>query len=167
MTGFNQPKQSVNKQININIQGHESKDPNILLEQGIKHLQAKSYQLAIDLLKEAVKIDSSLANAYYCLALALLKGKRPKVLQRKEIEEIDEHLCSSAVMGDSDGTVQWFRALVRDDYYRGNRLTSPSPSVGEIVSSIQTTNIERLQELLKNLPMSDNQLYRELVKQIF
>lgn len=170
MTGYDQRDQNVNTQFNINIQGSQALDPNTLLVQGIKLLEAKSYQQSINLLSTAIKADPLLVIAYYYLALALLKGKRPKVLNRSQIEEIDQLLSTATALGDFDGTIQWFRALIRHDYYVGNRLNCPSPSVQQIISSIDsgTTDINRLKMLLVQLLfMSDNQLYIELSKLIF
>ncbi|MEM1167705.1 MAG: hypothetical protein AAGJ08_01065 [Cyanobacteria bacterium P01_H01_bin.35] len=168
MTGYNQQSQSVRNQVNINLQPPGSPDPLVLLKQGIELLEGKSYNQAIEQFRVAIQVDSSLTTTYYYLALALLKGKRPKILQRNQIEEIDGLLCAATKMGDSDGTVQWFRALIRDDYYGGNRMRCPEPNVSEIISSIRVTDINRLKMLLKRLPpMFDNPLYCELVKQIF
>lgn len=169
MTGYDQRNQRVNTQVNVNVQSYQTSDSDVLLNQGTQLLEAKSYQQATDLLRATIKVDPSLASAYYYLALALLKGKRPKILQRSQIEEIDQLLCTATAMGDFDGTVQWFRALLRQDYYSGNRMNCPPPSVSEIVSSINpgATSLKRLQMLLIKLPMSDDQLYDELAKQVF
>jgi tetratricopeptide (TPR) repeat protein len=169
MTGYDQRNQHVNTQFNVNVQGSQPSDPDVLLNQGIQLLEAKSYQQATDLLRATIKADPSLASAYYYLALALLKGKRPKILQRSQIEEIDQLLCTAISMGDFDGTVQWFRVLLRHDYYSGNRMNCPPPSVPEIISCINpgTTSLKRLQMLLIKLPMSGDRLYDELAKQVF
>lgn len=165
MSDFDQQNQNVNNQVNINIQTNPSQDADVLLKQAIEFLEARSFQQSINLLHDAIKADPSLSNAYYYLALALLKGRRPKVLKRNEIEEIDQLLVSAIKQGYSDGTIQWFRVLLRDDYYNGNRMRCPSPSVSEIIASINpnSTNKNRLQLLLKKLPMNDNQLYVQLV----
>jgi tetratricopeptide (TPR) repeat protein len=168
MASYNQQNQRVNTQVNINLEGSQSPDPDILFNQGIQLLEAKSYQQSINLFKDAIKADSSVSDVYYYLALALLGGRRPKILKRSEVEEIDQLLTTATAMGESDATVQWFQALVRDDYYGGNRMKCPSPSVANIVESIYpgATNIDRLRALLAKLPMTDNQLYIELVRQI-
>ena len=138
-----------------------------LLHNGIQLINHKAYQQAIDVLNSAIKTEPSLSATYYYLAIALLKGKRPKVLKCIEIEEIDRLLDIATIRGDSDGTIQLFRALVRDDYYNGNRLNCPPPSVADILSSISSTiDISRLRMLLTRLPMPDNQLYNVLAQQI-
>jgi tetratricopeptide (TPR) repeat protein len=167
MASYDQRNQHVNTQFNIN-QVSQSPDPDTLFNQGIQFLEAKSYQQSINFLKDVIEADPSIAPAYYYLALALLGGRRPKILKRSEIEEIDQLLTTATAMGDSDATVQWFRVLVRDDYYSGNRIKCPSPSIAKILESIHpgATNIDRLRVLLAKLPMTNNQLYIELVKQI-
>lgn len=169
MTGYDQQNQNVNEQININIQRTPSADANALLTKGVQLLEAKSYKQAIIFLRAAIQGDPLLANAYYCLAIALLKGKRPKVLQRRQVEEIDQLLTTAIAVGDSDGTVKWFQVLLRHDYYIENRMKCPSPSVQEIITSINpgTINISRLKKLLIQLPMTNNQLYNQLFNQIF
>lgn len=168
MANYDQRYQWVDEQFNVNIQ-NPSPNPIILLNQGIKLLEVKSYQQAIDAFKAVIGIDCSISDTYYYLAIAILKGRRPKLLKRNEVEEIDQLLNAATEMGDSDGTVQWFRALVRDDYYNGNRITKyPPPSVIDIVKTALScnVNISRLLALLAKLPMSDNQLYVTLVEQL-
>lgn len=169
MTNFDQRGQHVNEQFNINIEAPQSLKPEYLLKEGIKLFEAKSFLQAKKLLMDVIKDAPSLYNAYYYLALVLLKGRRPKVLKRNEIEEIDEILCAATSMGDSDGTILWFRALLRHDYYNGNKMRCPFPSVNEIISSISSdkTDFKRLQNLLIKLPMADNQMYNDLAKQLF
>ncbi|MBW4543059.1 MAG: hypothetical protein KME25_01215 [Symplocastrum torsivum CPER-KK1] len=168
MANYDQRNQKVDTQVNVNFQS-PSPDPFVLLNQGIKLLEAKSYQQAIDVFETVLAVDSSISYTYCYLALALLKGRRPKILKRTEVEEIDQLLNAATEMGDLDGTVQWFRALVRDDYYNGNRITKyPPPSVIDIVKTALSCNVDiaRLLALLARLPMSDNKLYATLVEQL-
>ena len=167
MANYDQRSQQVDTQVNVNFQTPSQPDPTVLLNQGIQLLEAKSYQQAINRFEAVIKTDCSISDAYYHLALALLKGRRPKILKRIEVEEIEQLLNAATTMGDSDGTVQWFRALVRDDYYNGNGITNyPPPFVRDIVTTALScnVNIDRLVALLVSLPMSNNRLYIELVK---
>ncbi|MEQ9481876.1 hypothetical protein [Coleofasciculus sp. F4-SAH-05] len=169
MTNYDQRNQRVNRQFNVNIQSHSKSDPTILLNQGIKLMEAKAYQQAINVFRAAIETGHASSDAYYYLAIALLKGKRPKILNRSEVEEIDQLLNAATAMGDSDGTVLWFRALVRDDYFNGNRITNyPPPSANDIITTALScnTNINRLIALLQKLPMFDNQLYALLVQNL-
>ncbi len=169
MTSYDQRKQRVNTQFNINFESTEHIKPEDLLKQALTLLESKSFLQASGLLKTAIKNKPTFSTAYYYLAIALLKGRRPKVLKRSEVEEIDEILSATISLGDSDGTILWFRALLRDDYYNGNKMRCPLPSVTEIITSTRSeyTDSDRLRSLLKILPMTDNQLYNNLVKQLF
>lgn len=165
---YDQRWQQVYKQLNLNFQIYSAPNPTLVLNQGIKLLEAKSYQQVINAFTLVIELDRSMSNAYYYLAIALLKGRRAKILKRSEVEEMDQLLSAATAMGDSDGTIYWFRALVRDDYYNGNRITNyPPPPVRDLVNNALScqTNMDRLRALLAQLPMSDNQLYAALVNQ--
>ncbi|MEQ8384680.1 MAG: hypothetical protein RH949_20200 [Coleofasciculus sp. A1-SPW-01] len=169
MTNYDQRNQWVDTQFNLNIQSPSEPDPTMLLNRGIELLEANAYQEAIKALRSAIETGHASSDAYYYLAIALLKGKRPKLLNRSEVEEIDQLLNTATVMGDSDGTVLWFRALVRDDYFNGNGITNyPPPSVNDIITTALScnTNINRLIALLQRLPMFDNPLYALLVQEL-
>jgi len=169
MSSFDQRDQNVGKQYNLNVSLPPSPDPVTLFKQGMSFLEAQSYSQAINAFKATIEVDPSIGYAYYYLALALLRGERPKLLKRDEIDEIDQLLNSAAYFGDSDAVVQWFRALLRDDYYVGNRISKyPPPLVTDLVQAAlnNTTDIDRLKALLIRLPMSNNQLYAALVNQI-
>ncbi|MFP5269604.1 hypothetical protein [Coleofasciculus sp.] len=175
MANYDQRNQWVDTQFNefnefnVNIQSPSEPDPTMLLSQGIKLLEAKAYQQAINAFRAAIETGHASSDAYYYLAIAFLKGKRPKVLKRSEVEEIDQLLNAATAMGDSDGTVLWFRALVRDDYFNSNGITHyPPPSVNDIITTALSCNINinRLIALLEKLPMFDNQLYALLVQKL-
>ena len=136
-----------------------------LLTKGVQLLNQGGYQQAISVLREAVQADPSLAVAHYQLAVALLQGKRPKVLTRKIVEEVDESISSALALDPQNGVFHLFRALVRHDYYEINRMRSPAPSAIEIMQSMGQYPVTRnaLNKLLNQLPaMQNNPLYSSL-----
>lgn len=136
-----------------------------LLTKGVQLLNQGGYQQAISVLREAVQSDSSLAVAHYQLAVALLQGKRPKVLTRKTVEAVDESISSALALDSQNGVFHLFRALVRHDYYEVNRMRSPAPSAIEIMQSIgqYSVNQSALNQLLNQLSaMRNNPLYSSL-----
>lgn len=139
-----------------------------LLDRGIQLLRHGVYQQAIDVLSEVVKTDPSLSDAYYHLAIALLKGKRPKVLKRSEVEAIDQALSSALFLNRSNGVLHLFRALVRHDYYEINRLRCPPPSVEQILEELKNCHFDHsaLLALLNQIPMENNPLYASLKRQL-
>lgn len=146
----------------------ERKNDN-LLQIGINFLEKKSYQQSINTLKDLIKNNPESSDAYYYLSLALLKGRRPKVLKRTEIEEIEQLLCATPTTNsDLDGNIQYFLALIKEDYYFGNRIKCPPPSIQDILTSAsrKSININKLRILLLNIPMLDNRLYATLAKKL-
>jgi hypothetical protein len=139
-------------------------DANVLLRRGIQQLEAGSYRLARQTLNEAIHVDHSLRMAYYHAAMAILEGRRPKALSRTEVQRIDELLRSAIAMDPLDSLFHWFRALVRDDYYRSHGLTCPPPSVSAVVSDARAGRLERdeLRMLLSDVNVPPAGLYREL-----
>jgi hypothetical protein len=141
-------------------------DPAILVEQGVVQLRAGAYQRAAEKLRQALDTDPACRRAAYHLALALLRGRRPKTLAAAEVREIDELLGAAIASAGGDGLFHWFRALLRDDYYNGNGLTCPAPTVGELVAAAAARNVDRdeLRALLHDVPMPGNGLHSELVR---
>jgi hypothetical protein len=144
--------------------GPPQPDVPMLLNRGIKQLRARSYQQATNTLAEVVKADPSIRMATFYLALALMKGRRPKVLNRNEIQALDELLSAVTCGNHADSLFHWFRALIRDDYYNGNGLLCPPPTVQKLVSTALAGNINvsELRELLRELPMLNNRLHMML-----
>jgi hypothetical protein len=164
MSTYDQRNQIVEKQINISIQGPPSVDLEGMIDQGMRLLKIRSYQQSADLFRRVLIEDPQLTDICYYLSLALLKGRRPKVLSRKEVEEIDQFLSTSMATGDYNSTILWFRILLREDYYNGNRMRCPAPSLSELIESIRpdSTSIEDLRMLLAEIPMAGNGLYDQL-----
>lgn len=141
-------------------------DVTVLLNQGIQQLRATAYQAAITTLKEVVRLDPSMRSASFYLAIALLRGRRPKVLTRTDIQGIDELLCAATATASKRGVFVWFRALIRDDYFSSNGLLCPPPSVQELISTAMAsqTDLDELRVMLDILPMQQNKLYQPLVR---
>jgi hypothetical protein len=160
---FDQRHQRVDRQYNI---VNPEPDPAVLIQRGIAQVRAASYKLAADNLRKALSIDPSIRRTYYYLPVALLRGRRPRVLVEPEIREIDELLAAAMAMNDDDGLFKWFRALLRDDYYNSNRLICPAPEVNELVAAAAAATTDRgeLRTLLQDVAMPDNRLHSQLLR---
>ncbi|MBE9066468.1 CHAT domain-containing protein [Leptolyngbya cf. ectocarpi LEGE 11479] len=135
---------------------------NFLLIQVAQLLQAKSYQQAVILINKVLEHDSLNSKACYYLALAKLRGRRPKVLRRAEVEEIDRLLNTSLISATESSAIHFFRAVLRDDYYISNSLRCPSPSPKEIINSINEVDVNALRELITFLPRFKSNLYTSI-----
>lgn len=136
-----------------------------LLSKGMQLLKQGGYSQSIDVLNQAISADPSLVDARYYLAIALLQGKRPKVLTRKVVEAADEAIAGALALVPSNGVFHVFRALIRHDYYEVNGMRSPAPSAMEIMQSIGRYPVDKsqLEQLLTQLSaMKNNPLYASL-----
>src|SRR5438105_15080446 len=106
MSKFDQRGQRIGKQFNagrdIVIGRDELVDVDDLLASARKQVRATAHLLAIPTLREALRIDPRRRAAYYYLAVALLKGRRPKVHTRSEIEEVDQILATALTLDPQD-----------------------------------------------------------------
>jgi hypothetical protein len=148
------------------IVGEASPDAAALLQRGVRQLEARSYRMAAETLTKAVDADPSLRGGYYYLSLARLHGRRPKQLTRDEVDEIDGLLSMAIGMNGRDALFLWFRALLRDDYYHGNRLICPPPSVEQVIRDALAGYTDRgeLGGLLQRVPATTSPVYAELAR---
>jgi len=169
---FDQRDQAVNNQYNfvgdVHVTRQANPEPAALIRQGIAQLRGGAYLLATGNLREALSLDSSIRRAYYYLSVALLKGRRPKLLSRSEMREIDELLGAAIAIDEDDSLFHWFRALLRDDYYNSNGLICPHPTVSSVTAAARAGRTDRgeLRTLLRDVELTGNTLYSALVKQL-
>jgi hypothetical protein len=169
---FDQRDQAVNKQVNIvgdvHVTPPPNPDPAALIRLGIAQLRGGAYLLATGNLRQALSMDPSIRRTYYHLSVALLKGRRPKLISRSEMREIDELLAAAIARDGEDGLFHWFRALLRDDYYNSNGLICPHPSVSSLTAAARAgrTDPGQRRTLLRDVQLTGNVLYSELVRQL-
>jgi hypothetical protein len=148
----------------LHMEAPPKQDPAALLERGMGQLRAHAYQSAAESLRQAISVDPTMRLAYTHLAMALLRGRRPKALPLTEMRELDEVLGAAIAVDGNDGLLHWFRALVRFDFYDGNGMTCPAPTVGDIVAAARScpVDLDALRALLRDVPMRGNALHSSL-----
>lgn len=107
------------------------------VRQAIKQIEAHAYESAIDILTQAVRLAPLAGETNYYLALASLKGKRPRSLFLSEADAVSRYLekaCSSP-MPQAHYFYLW--AVVKFDFYLANGLQSGRPDVEECLEAAQ------------------------------
>lgn len=94
----------------------EKANSSLYFSQGVCFLKLKFYDKAIESFEKAISADFSNEEAYFYCAVATLKGKKPFVLSRAEIEKTESFLENAATFKDC-GIYRYFQAYVRHDYY--------------------------------------------------
>lgn len=99
---------------------------------GICYIARGNYDRAIEALEKAIDDNPDDADAYYFASIAMLKGKKAFLAQRKMVDKIIEYLSTAAMIGSESGLSQtgmyyYFLSYVTFDYFKRKRLNiSPS-----------------------------------------
>lgn len=147
------------------IQHPSTPDAVSLLRHSIQLLRVHAYEQAITTLTEAVKANPLLADAHYYLALASLKGKRPKVLTLSQAEAIERNLRSACELDDSKAHYFYLWTLVKFDFYVINGFSLRPPGIEELLLVAQQCSYNRaaIAEMLEHIPGADNRLVRVII----
>jgi tetratricopeptide (TPR) repeat protein len=167
MAHYDQRGQRVNTQINAeNIVIQSTPKPSIsdLLERALQLLKAHAYEQAISVLNEAIIIDPSIPDVYYCLALASLKGKRPKLMSLSTVRTIEKHLQTATELDPNcGGHVYLLWALVKYDYYVLNCMFDRPPRIPQLLAHSRSVSRDRLSQILAHVHLPGNEIWEELL----
>lgn len=102
-------------------------DPDACFSLGICKLQQGLYDEAINLFERNILFSAGDANTFFYYAIALLKGKKPFLVARNEIDKIEE-LLKNAIAIDEKGIYYYFHGYVRYDHHerKGYRMVDKS-----------------------------------------
>lgn len=133
-------------------------DPAINKSIGICYILRGNYDRAIDTLERAIDDDPDDADAYYFASVAMLKGKKAFLAQRKAVDKIVEYLQTATQLGSEYGLSQtglyyYFLAYVAYDYFARKRL-NVTPSYNDYLAQaslcgVTTFDMDELHSILK------------------
>ena len=113
------------------------------LVEGIRFLKAKIYAQALMRLEKVICEEISEPDAYFYAAIAKMAGKRPFLLTRPLISEIESYLDSAIAYGER-AVYYALYAYIKQDYYEKKMLRSLPPHTALLVKAKQLglTNAE-------------------------
>lgn len=131
-------------------------DPDAHYQVGLCYLQLRLYDLAIKSFEQTIAVDPAFADGYYYLAVSLIRGRRPKVLNLRETSRVEE-LLAAAVTLKPDGKYSYLAAIVNYDYYAANGLAIPEPSYETLLARGDANDSDpyEIQRLLDAVPVVD------------
>ena len=88
---------------------------------GICYLKLRLFDNAIKCFRQAIDLEPDDSENYFYLSIALLKGKKPFLHNREEIDEIVSYLNAAANL-ESNGLYYYFLAYVQYDYFERKRF---------------------------------------------
>jgi tetratricopeptide (TPR) repeat protein len=141
----------------------DSADSHVSL--GLCYLQLKLYDNARKCFEAALEQAPEHADSYYYAALAILKGRRPRVLPATEIAKIEEYVEAASQLNEDDAKYDCLSAIVRRDYYRTNGLRVPVPDEYELLARAKKKSCEpnELQQLVRFIPIRDEMLIASIL----
>lgn len=107
------------------------------LAEAIKRIEAHAYESAIEILTQAVKLAPLAGDINYYVALALLKGKRPRSLFLSEADAVSRYLQTACTSDLPKAHYFYLWALVKFDFYQANGLRVGEPDVEECLIAAQ------------------------------
>jgi tetratricopeptide (TPR) repeat protein len=127
---------------------------------GICYLDLRLYDLASKYFAKAIEQIPDYGDVYYYYALALFKGKRPRVLSLTEIRKIEEYLNAAIQIDNTKSKYYYLWALIKHDFYIKNGLKVNPPTFEELISQTHNKTYEQteIEKMLQRVPINDQEL---------
>lgn len=117
----------------------EAANSALYFSQGVCFLKLKFYDKASESFEKAISADFSNAEAYFYAAVCTLKGKKPFVLSREEINKAESYLDNAVTFKDC-GIYIYFQAYIRRDYHY-RKYFNVSPDYKEYLHKAKTLGV--------------------------
>lgn len=98
------------------LQEHADNVP-ISISLAMCHIDAGNYEFALNILEKLAHNDCSDPNVFYYITLAMLEGKKPRVLHMNKIRRLESFLNSAQFLSGGDGLYYILQAAIKRDYY--------------------------------------------------
>jgi tetratricopeptide (TPR) repeat protein len=137
-------------------------DEKSLFSKGIQLLNKKAYQEAASLMNNVIKADPSISDAYYYLAIALLKGRKPSKVDQWTIESIEDNL-KVAIRGNNTCCkyyVLW--AIVKYGHFVMNCFSENSPNSEQLFNQGIAIQTEQAREIIFHINDPENVYWMRL-----
>ncbi|MCL0069648.1 hypothetical protein M1N85_02980 [Dehalococcoidia bacterium] len=127
---------------------------------GICYLDLGLYDLACKYLTKAIEQMPNSGDTYYNYALALFRGRRPKVLTLTEIKRIEDYLNAAIQIDNSKSKYYYLLALIKHDFYIKNGLKINPPTFRELIYEAYGKSFEKseIEKMLQRVPIDDQDL---------
>lgn len=170
MSKFDQKNQKVENQYNadkIDIFINSPSPTDIeLLEKGKSLIRTKSYSQAIKTLEQCLEINPNSDHIHYYLAIALLRGNRPKLASLATIRALESHLKIATQLQPQKGGAYVLWALVKYDFYVLNGMYDRPPSYQDLLHENWSLSQTQAQEILSEITADGNFVWQWLRNQL-
>lgn len=131
---------------------------------GLVYLQLKLFDAAVKHFNRTIELAPENADGYYYCALALVRGRRPKVMAVKEVRIAEEYILTALQLDDKQAKYFYLLGILRHDYYDNNGLRAPDPSPGDLFrcASERRSDPWEIERLLGSLTLRDDALIAQI-----
>ena len=103
------------------------------------YLKLKLYDKALPAFEKAIEDNFDNAETFFYAAICVLKGKKAFMMQRQEINKIEEYI-DAALMIEPRGIYYYFLAYIKYDYF-ARKFFKTSPTHQEALSTAINTGL--------------------------
>lgn len=130
------------------------------LAMGICYLDLGLYDLATKFFSKAIEQIPDYGDVYYYYALALIKGRKPKVLTLTEIKKIEEYINAAIQIDNSRAKYYYLWALIKYDFYMKNGLRMSPPNLEELIEQGNSKEYDRqeIDKMFQRVPVHDEEI---------
>ena len=93
------------------------------------------------MLPDIVRENPNEPQARLLYALALLRGRNPEMVSRREIEQIEAHLAVARLQPKTQSVASIALAVVKHDFYAANGMDEGTPSLKQLLDDIHAQPI--------------------------
>lgn len=116
------------------------------------YLKLGLYDKALEKFEKAIEQDFNNPETYLYAAVCILKGRKPFVTSRAEIDKIDEYVNASLTLGEN-GLIRYFQAFIKYDYFK-RKFLKTSPAWDEALAQAKSdgfspSDVNQLFQILK------------------
>jgi hypothetical protein len=137
-----------------------------LLGKGKNLIRTRFYPQAIKTLEQCLEINSDSDDTHYYLAIALLRGSRPKLISLSAIRVIENHLKIATQLQPQKGGAYVLWALVKYDFYVLNGMYDRPPSYQDLLRKNWSLSQTQAQEILSEINADGNFVWQWLRNQL-
>lgn len=155
-------RSSINKYVGLykRLLSESPDDGELNCAMGICYLDLGLYDLSIKYTGKAIEQMPDEALGYYYHALALLKGRRPKILGLTEIRKIEDFLSAAIQLDDTKSKYYYLWALIKYDFYMSNGLAVKPPTFEDLILQAEQAVYEEdeIEKMLERVPVDDEDI---------
>ena len=125
------------------------------------YLQMGTYPLALKGFQKIVDDFPDVASAYYYESLAIIAGRRIKIMPMKDVKKIEELLNTAILVDDSCGIAKILLGVLIYDYYKLNNMSHLGQSFQDLINDgvengVDGEELKRMLSAIKIAPELEN-----------